>query len=220
MPPADEDWPSEPIETPTDEDWRRAIDLFLALRMLGSLASRRRVEKLAQALEREALDVFRVARKLEGGLLLVLDLKERAVTHGRAAIVARLRDFPGRYVELAGLDTLDDRIGQGSASWYRQGGLLLDAAERVRGYVSAYQYIDLRRPEDEPGTVAWSYLIAQAARWNARDGEVARRLDAAGYVGADADVFDLKHSIQKHRLRRRPQKARKTRKRRSKRNIA
>lgn len=100
---------------------------------VGSAASRRRVEQLAVELEREALDVFRVARKLESGLPLVLNLEERTVTHGRASVVARLRDFTRRYVDLAGLDALDERIGQGTASWYRQGGLLLDAAERVRG---------------------------------------------------------------------------------------
>jgi hypothetical protein len=42
----------EPVE-PTDEDWQRTIEFFLVLKMLGSAASRRRVEKLAEVLERE-----------------------------------------------------------------------------------------------------------------------------------------------------------------------
>lgn len=171
----------EPTE-PTEEEWRRTIDFFLVLRTLGSGASRRRAEKLAEALEHEALDVFRVARRLENTLPPVLDLKERAVEHGRPSIVARLRDFTKRHVDLAQLDDLDEQIGRSSASWYRQGGLLLDAAERVRSNVAAYEYVDVRRPSDEPGTVAWSYLTAEAKRWSASDGEVARRLKAARYV--------------------------------------
>jgi len=149
----------------------------------------------------------------------VLDLEERVVAHGRSSIVARLRDFTKRFVDLAGLDVLDDPIGQGSTSWYRQGGLLLDAAERVRAYVYAYQYTDVRRPEDEPGTVAWSYLTAEAARWEASDGEVARRLADTGYVRTEVDVFNLRENVQKHRLRRAEgRKPRKTRRRRSTRN--
>lgn len=81
----------------------------------------------------------------------------------------------------------------------------------------AYRYIEIRRPEDERGTVAWSHFIAQAARWNVSDGEVARRLADAGYINADSDPFDLKRNVQKHRLRRKP---RKPRKRRSKRDNA
>ena len=42
---------------PTDEEWRRTIDLCLVLRMLRSAASQRRAEHLAVVLEREALDV-------------------------------------------------------------------------------------------------------------------------------------------------------------------
>ena len=146
---------------PTKEEWRRTIDFFLVLRTLGSAASRRRAEKLAEALEREALDVFRVARQLENELPPVLDLKDRAVKHGRPSIVARLRDFTKRHVDLAQLDDLDEQIGRSSASWYSQGGLLLDAAERVRARMAAYEYVDVRRPEGEPGTVAWSYLTAE-----------------------------------------------------------
>lgn len=74
-----------PNRPPTDEDWRRTIDLFLVLRTLGSAASRRRTEKLAEVLEREALDVFRVAPQLESGLPLVLDLKERTVAYARSS---------------------------------------------------------------------------------------------------------------------------------------
>lgn len=215
--------PTGPTAAPTDEDWRRLIDLFQALRMLRSAASQRRVEKLAQALEREALDVFRVARELENGVVPVLDLEERTVAHGRGAVVARLRDFTRRYVDLAKLDALDERVGRSFPHWYRQGGLLLDAAERVRTSVHAYRYIEIRRPEDERGTVAWGYLIAQAKKWGASDGEVARRLADAGYVRTEIDVFNLGKNVQKHRLRRaegrEPRKTRK-RKRRPRRDRA
>ncbi len=208
--------PTTPTAAPTDEDWQRTIDLFLVLRTLGSAASRRRVEQLAVALEREALDVFRVARQLENGVVPVLDLEERTVAHGRAAVVARLRDFTRRYVDLAGLDVLDDPVGRRFPHWYRQGGLLLDAAERVRSNVYAYQYIEIRRPEDERGTVAWSHLIAQAKQWGASDGDVAQRLADAGYVRTELDVFNLRENVQKHRLRRAEgRKPRKTRRRRS-----
>ncbi len=183
--------PTEPTEltAPTEEKWRRTIDFFLVLRTLGSAASRRRADKLAEALEREALDVFRVARRLENELPPVLDLKERAVEHGRPSIVARLRDFTKRHVDLAQLDDLDEQLGRSAASWYRQGGLLLDALERVRAHVAAYEYVDAQRPPDEPGTVAWSYLTAEAVRWGASDGEVAQRLADAGYVQDDRDMI-------------------------------
>jgi hypothetical protein len=208
--------PTAATAAPTAEDWRRTIDLFLILRTLGSAASRRRVEQLAVALEREALDVFRVARQLENGVVPVLDLEERTVTHGRTSIVAKLRDFTRRYVDLAGLDVLDDPVGRKFQHWYRQGGLLLDAAERVRSNVYAYQYIEIRRPEDERGTVAWGHLIAQTKEWGASDGEVAQRLADAGYVRTELDVFNLRENVQKHRLRRAEGRmTRKTRRRRS-----
>jgi len=85
--------------------------------------------------------------------------------------------------------------------------------------VNAYQNTDVRSPEDEPGTVAWSYLTAEAARWEASDGEVARRLADTGYVRTEVDVFNLRENVQKHRLRRAEgRKPRKTRRRRSTRN--
>jgi len=162
--------PTEPSASTKsiDEVWRRTIDLFLVLRALGSAASRRRAEKLALALDHEALDVFRIARKLESGLLLVPDLQERAAAHGRSSTISRLRDFTRRHVDLAGLAVLDEQVGRDSAAWYRQGGLLLDAVERVRGYVAAHDYVNVRRPEGERGTVAWSYLVGDGARTTGR----------------------------------------------------
>jgi hypothetical protein len=206
----------EPIEPPTDERWQRTIDFFLVLQILGSAVARRRAEKLALALDQEALAVFHVARKLESGLPLVLNLKERSVEHGRSSIVAKLHDFAKRYIDLAGLDAIDEQIREGPVSWYRQGALLLDAAERVRAYVAAYHYTDVRRLENERGTVAWSYLVAEAKRWGASNEEVAQRLADAGYVRTELDVFNLKDNVRKHRQRRTGgRKPRKTPKRRS-----
>lgn len=208
--------PLEPAESPPTEDtWRRTFEVFFVLRSLGSTASRQRAEKLAKALDQEALDVLRVARRLENVFPPVLYLDELIKKHSRLEIVTRFRDYTKRHVDFARLDDLDAQIGRDPASWYRQGGQLLDAAERVRTNLAVYEYVDLHRPEDEPGTVAWSYLIEQAKKWGVSDGELARRLKDTGDTGAESDVFHLKDNVKKHRLRRKPQKPRKRRSKRS-----
>ena len=173
--------------------------------------SRRRAEKLAKALDLEALDIFRVARRLENAFPPVLYLDELITKHSRTSIVAKLRDYTKRHVDFAQLDDLDAQIGHDAASWYRQGGQLLDAAERVRTNLAVYEYVDVHRPEGESGTVAWSYLIEQAKKWGVSDGELARRLKDAGDTDAESDVFHLKDNVKKHRLRRKPPKPRKRR---------
>ena len=204
--------PLEPVESPPTEDtWRRTIDVFFVLRSLGSAVSRRRAEKLAKALDQEALDVLRVARRLENAFPPVLYLDELITKHSRSAIVTRLRDYTKRHVDFAQLDDLGAQIGRDVASWYSQGGQLLDAAERVRTNLAVYEYVDVHRPEGEPGTVAWSYLIEQAKRWGVSDGELARRLKDTGDTSAESDVFHLKDNVKKHRLRRKPPKPRKRR---------
>jgi len=62
----------------------------------------------------------------------VLYLDELVAKHSRSAIVNKLRDYTKRHVDFAQLDDLDERIGRDAASWYRQGGQLLDAADRPR----------------------------------------------------------------------------------------
>jgi hypothetical protein len=199
---------TKPTSAPTEEEWQRTIEIFFVLRSLGSAASRRHAERLAVALDQEALVVLRVARRLENEFPPVSDLKELTTKHGRSSIVANLRDYTKRHVDFAKLDDLDEQIGRSVASWYRQGGLLLDAAERVRANVALYEYVDIHRPESELGTVAWSYIVERAARWGVSDGEVARRLAGAGYPGADRDLFHLKENVKKHRLRRKPRRPR------------
>ena len=204
--------------TATDEEWRSTIKVFFVLRALGSAAARRHAEKLAEAIDREALDVFRVARRLESGsprlaYVQELNIDKLATGHSKDSIIGSLRDFTKAHVNFARLDDLQEQLGRTPESWYRQGRLLLDAAMRVRNNVELYRYIDHDRLVDEAGTVAWSYLIKHIKRWQASNGEVARRLKAAGYPGVDRDLFHLKENIKKHRLRRSPRRTRKLRSR-------
>ena len=82
--------------------------------------------QLVDALESEALDVFRLARRLERGTWTDPDKLAR---HGRSEVVQRLRaKFASEHVDLASVDTLDEQLDPLPAHWYRQGGLLLDCA--------------------------------------------------------------------------------------------
>lgn len=192
--------------------WRGTYGLFLVLLALNSAARRRQAEKLAKALDHEALDVFRVARRLQDQRPQDGALEELIDNHGLLSILERLADFTPRLVLLARLEDLDEQLGRNSESWYQQGALLLDAADRVRADITFYEYTAASRPPDEPGTVAWSYLIEEARRLGFTDAQLARRLKDTGYVRTEDDFFALAENVKKHRQRREPVQKRRQRK--------
>lgn len=209
--------PTEPSSAPSEAAFRSTYELFLVLRALGSAARRREGEKLAKALDHEALDIFRVARRLQDRRAQDASLEELATNHGLSSILERLDDFAPRLVQLARLTDLGDQLGRGSESWYQQGALLLDAADRLRADITFYEITAAARPPNERGTVAWSYLVEEAKRWGLTNEQLARRLKDVGYVRTDDDFFDLTENVKKHRQRRsEPVREPRRRKRRSK----
>ena len=195
---------SAPVKSPpTEKEWRMVYARFQSFRELGSITSRRLADKLADALDQEALEVLRIARRLES-TYSEEDMNPRRVRHRRAAILGRLRGF-GSLVDLARLDTLADPIGEEPADWYHQGMLLLDAAEGVRGHLAIYKAAATTRPKDEQGTDAWGYLIQHQRQWRLSDKELAGLLAGARFVRNDErSIFNLTESISKHRARREP----------------
>jgi hypothetical protein len=185
---------------PTETQWRIVYVRFQSFLGLGSIASRRLAEKLADALDQEALEALRIGRRLES-TYAEDDMNPRRIRHSRAAISGRLRGF-GQLVDLARLETLADPIGEEAADWYRQGMLLLDAAEGVRGHLIIYEAAAMR-PKDEQGTVAWGYLIQHQHQWGISDKELAVLLAGAGFVRNDeGSIANLTESLSKHRARR------------------
>lgn len=174
---------------------------FQSFLELGSIAARRLADKLADTLDQEALEALRIARRLET-TYSDDDMNPRRIRHRRTAIIGRLREF-GTLVNLARLDALADPIGEESADWHRQGMLLLDAAEGVRGHLIIYEGAASMRPKDEQGTVAWGYLIQHQYRWGISDEELATLLASAGFVRDDErSIANLTESVSKHRARR------------------
>lgn len=130
---------------------------FLSFLALGSIDSRALAAKFADALDQEALESLRIARRLEM-THSEEDMAPRRLRHGGVKILGRLRKF-GRLVDLVRLDTLLDPIGDESANWYHQGLVLLDAGDSIRTQVTIYEGAAAMRAKDAQGTVAWGYLI-------------------------------------------------------------
>src|SRR5262245_17814690 len=93
---------------PPSRTWMDALRAFLELSRLESKKIRLQALGLVDALESEALGVFKIARRLE------LKLRNDPVTlrsYGRAKIVERLRDkFATSHVDLAQVDTIVEEL--------------------------------------------------------------------------------------------------------------
>lgn len=158
------------------------------------------------ALDREALMIFKVARRLEDRVT-PKNYDRLRVYHGRSGIVARLReDLAERHVTLAHLDDLDERIGALSKHWYRQGGTILDHVEMLRMSLAVYEWqlrVIRRRPGGRAPSVAWDFLVEEQERRGLSDKDVMRSLVRVGYA-ADQEVsrISLQENIRKHRQRR------------------
>jgi hypothetical protein len=183
------------------------VDRFRDLLRLETRTARRQVRKLMLALDREALMIFKVARRLEAPGVTPKNYDRLRVYHGRAGIVARLReDLAERHVALAHLDDLDERIGALSKHWCRQGGMILDRVEMLRVNLAAYEWqlsAIRRRPGGRAPSVAWDYLVSRQEQRGLSDEEVMRSLVRVGYA-ADQEVsrISLQENIRKHRQRR------------------
>jgi hypothetical protein len=180
------------------------LGTFLELSKLESKKIRLQVLRLVIALETEALDVFRIARRLERTLWT--DPKELA-HHGRLDIVEQLRSkFASEHVALAQVEILDERLDPLPGNWYRQGALLLDCAEALNVHVAAYEYRlhELRRHSGgRAPSVAHDYLAAEQHRFGFDDEHVTQSLVTVGFIpGRETFVAQFRENvIKKNRLR-------------------
>lgn len=167
----------------------------------GSIESRALATKFAEALDQEALEALRIARRLET-IYSEEDMAPRLIRHRRATILARLRKF-GALVGLVRLDALLDPIGEESAVWYHQGLVLLDAGDSIRNQVIVYEGAAALRSKDAQGTVAWGYLIQHQRQWGLSHRDLAALLARAGFVPDDPHrIAKLATTIRKHNERR------------------
>lgn len=196
--------PNPEPPAPPPRIWPDALQAFLELSKLEGKKIRLQALKLVEAIESEALAVFKIARRLE--LTLPNDpavLKD----YGRDEILKRLRKkFAADHVELAHVDTIDEQLGPSAKEWYRQGTSLLDCAETLSTHVAVYEYqlIHFRRFEGgRAPSVAFIYLAAEQQRFNKTDEQVARSLAAINVISSrETFIAQYKENvIKKHRLR-------------------
>jgi hypothetical protein len=205
----------EPPPRPA-EAWSVVVAYFQRMSPLETETARRLIRRLMFALDREALAIFKVGRRLEDPDVTPRGYDKLRVHHGRAAIVDRLReeDFADRHVALAQLDDLYDRVGLLSRHWYAQGGMILDSVASLRVSLELYEFQlgKIRRPpgENKPRgrkrgrkpSVAWHFLIGEQVRRGLSDEEVARSLARAGYIAdQEGPRRSLQESIRKRRAR-------------------
>lgn len=178
--------------------------MFLELAKLENKRIRLQVLKLVDALEREALAVFRLGRRLERKMWA--DPKELA-RHGRKLIVERLREkFATEHVGLANTDKLDEQLDAAPSHWHRQGGLLLDCAETLNEHVAVYEYLLVQRRMHDGGrspSAAHDYLASQQVRFKLSDERVTRSLADVGFI-TNSETFIAhfrENVIKRHRLR-------------------
>jgi hypothetical protein len=178
--------------------------MFLELSKLESKKIRLQALKLVDALESEALDVFRLARRLERGTWT--DPRELG-RHGQSEVVRRLRaKFATEHGDLALVDTLDEQLGPLPVHWHRQGGLLLDCAETLNAHVAVYEYQLVHQRRHDGGrapSVARDYLAAEQQRFGRSDEQVTQSLVDADFItGRETFVAHFRENvIKKHRLR-------------------
>jgi hypothetical protein len=191
-----------------EDEWPDKAEYFLKLYAIDTAHARLQVRKLMRALDAEALEVLRVARRLETRMMDYPPSEQYA----GPAILARLGNkFTKRHVDLAELVDLAPRLSRLSKSWYAQGGKLLDGVEQLRidlalyeHQLAAFQGPRKRGAGGRSVSIAWAYLIQAAVRLNATDEEVAQYLVRAGFIPPhEIDILRLKETIGKHRWRRR-----------------
>jgi len=181
-----------------------ALRMFVELSKLESKKVRLQVMRLVDALESEALDVFKLARRIERGLW---NDPATLRSHGRAEVVRRLRaKFASDHVDLALVDTLVERLGPLPRDWYRQGARLLDCAETLNVHVAVYEYelVHLRRHEGgRAPSVAYDYLAAEQQRFGKSDDAVAGSLVLVGFLpNRETYIAQFRENvIKKHRVR-------------------
>jgi hypothetical protein len=193
-----------PAAPPPSKTWQDALATFLELSKLESKKIRLQVLQLVDALEREALDVFRLARHLERAPWT--DPEELA-RYGRLQIVGRLREkFASEHVGLVDTATLDEQLEPQPPHWYRQGALLLDCAETLNTHVAAYEYRLVHLRQHDGGrapSVAHDYLAAEQQRFGLDDDRLTWSLVEVGFIpGRETFVATYRENvIKKHRLR-------------------
>lgn len=199
------------VEPPASaEEWRESVDYFMRMIPLESKTARRQVRRLMVALDREALEILRIARRLEDPDLTPKDYDWLRRRYGRSEIVTQLgRTFAGEHLALAGLAELSDKIGYLSRYWHEQGGMILDRVESLRVGVVLYEHEIKRLTRAEqrgPGrgrSIAWDYLVREQARWDISDDDVRESHLRVNFVADNAENrLLLLDRIKKHRLRR------------------
>ena len=202
--------------------------MFLWLVRLESKKIRLQVLKLVDALEAEALDVFRVGRGLERNpwafpskftpkfvhaeqeeliTRLRAQLAAKLTRYGRGDIVTNLRaKFASEHVDLADTDSLDAKLDRTPQRWYRQGLLLLDCADTLSTHLAIYEYQLIRRRRNQGGrapSAAHAFLAEQQIKFDYSDEYVTRSLVEAGFIrGHTTFVANYQENvIKKHRLR-------------------
>lgn len=199
------------VESPAPaEEWRESLDYFMQMIPLESKTARRQVRRLMHALDQEALEILRIARRLEDPGFTPKDYDWLRRRYGRSEIVKQLgRSFAGEHLALAELSDLDDRVGYLSKHWRGQGGMLLDCVESLRVGVALYEFEVDRLAHTErkgPGrgrSIAWNYLVREQHRWDLSDEKVMESLLRVGFLAAnESNRLLLQDRIKKHRLRR------------------
>jgi hypothetical protein len=190
-----------------DEERGLVVDSFREMLQLESKTARRQALRLMHALEREALAIFKVARRLEDPDVTPKDYDKLRAHHARSAIVDRLREnFTEKHGALVHLDDLYERIGLLSKHWYRLGGMILDRVEalRVKLAVQKWRLGKIRRrPGGRAPSVVWDFLVTEQTQPGLADEEVMKSLVRVGHI-ADQEINKLllQENIKKHRQRR------------------
>jgi hypothetical protein len=94
-----------PSARPTPaKQWRESVDYFMRMIPLESKTARRQVRRLMFALDHEALEILRIARRLEDPYVSPQHFDRLRIRYGRSEIVKQLgRTFAGEHIALAEL---------------------------------------------------------------------------------------------------------------------
>jgi hypothetical protein len=189
-------------------DWAEVMRTFTFFLALENKSDRRQVRRLIAALEREALEVFRIGWRLERPMLIPRNFEQLRTHFGRFAIMDRLDEtFARRHTRLTPLPGLK-RVGTTQKDWYRHGGGILDLVDDLGSRIKDYEARLARTPRQPTGrtrSVAWNYLVQMQRETQIDDELVARTLMRWGYpdlAETEENLILLQDRIKKHRLRR------------------
>lgn len=111
----------QPVEPPTPaEEWSEVVDSFREMLQLESKTARRQAMRLMHALEREALAIFKVARRLGAPDYTPKDYDKLRAHYARSAISVHEAD-----------DDDDDEFGEERYVIYDDGGEFDDSEETM-----------------------------------------------------------------------------------------